>query len=128
MGGRGASSGSVNGAITTGTRDLKFGSVGKSFEKLPTRYQKSINENLKMSDPMKADIANNRRNKIEDTWTTGVGKEKIKIITTVVGGKAVYTIKKRNKILKKDSTKEQAANMVAKFYIDEAKKQGLRIV
>lgn len=128
MGGRGASSGSVNGAITTGARDLKFGSVGKSFEKLPTSFQKSINDNLKMSAPMKEDIANGRRHKMTDTWTTGVKQEKIKVITDVVAGRAVYTIKQKNKILKKNATKEQAANMVAKFYIDEAKKQGLRIV
>lgn len=117
MGGRGASSGSENGAITTGTRDLKFGSVGKSFEKLSISHQKSINENLKMSANMKADIANGRRNKMTDEWTTGVKKNKIKVITDVVAGKAVYTIKQGNKILKKNVSKEQAANAVAGFYL-----------
>lgn len=117
LGGRGASSGSINGAVTTGTRDLKFGSVGKSFEKLPAAYQKNINDNLKMSANMKADIANGRRNKMTDEWVTGTKQNKIKVITDVVNGKAVYTVKEKNKILKKNATKEQAANSVAAFYL-----------
>ena len=123
LGGRGASSGSDNGAVTTGTRDLKFNAVGKTFDKLPKNLQENINKNLKMSDYMKADIANGRRNKIIDEWETGRGKNKIKILTDVIGGKAVYTVKQKNKILKKNVTKEQAANTVAGFYLELMKQR-----
>lgn len=117
MGGRGASSGSPGGAITTGERDLNFQRVGASFSKLSQYLQNNINDNLKMSAVMKRDISNGRRNKITDEWTTGRGNQKIKVITDVVNGNTVYTIKQRNKILSKNVSKEQAANGVARFYL-----------
>lgn len=117
MGGRGASSGSPNGAITTGERDLNFQTVGASFSKLTPHLQNNINSNLKMSAVMKKDIANGRKHKITDEWVTGQGSKKIKVITDVVNGNTVYTIKQRNKILSKNVTKEQAANGVARFYL-----------
>ena len=117
MGGRGALSGSKGGAITVGERDLNFQTVGASFAKLPSVLQNSINQNLKMSDTMKKDILNGRRNKVTDEWTTGKGNQKIKVITDVANGNAVYTVKQRNKVLHKNVSKEQAANAVAKFYL-----------
>ena len=118
MGGRGSGSSSPNGAITTGERPLIYSKVGASFAKLPRRLQDSINENLKMSQGMKNDILTGRKNKTTDEWTTTVDKKKIKIITDVVNGKAAYTIKQGNKNLAKNVSKEQAANRVAKFYLD----------
>ena len=117
MGGRGASF-NRGGAIGAGEKDLKFEKVGKSFNKLPATLQKQINDNLKMSTHMKNDILNGRRNKITDEWTTGVGKQKVKVITDVVNGSAVYTLKQGNKILKKNVSKERVANAVASFYLD----------
>ncbi len=117
MGGRGASSGSPGGAITTGERDLNFKHVGASFSKLSPNLQHSINTNLKMSAAMKTDISNGRKYGVRDEWTTGRGNQKIKVITDVVNGNTVYTIKQGNKILSKNVSKEQAANRVARFYL-----------
>lgn len=118
MGGRGASFRAAESPIKTGTRDLEYSAIGKTFDKLPANLKTNINDNLKMSANMQRDIANGRRNNITDEWVTGFGKNKIKVITDVLGGKAVYTIKQKNKILKKNVTKEQAANAVAAFYLD----------
>lgn len=117
MGGRGSTGGGTLGAITTGERDLNFQRVGASFSKLSPFLQNSINSNLKMSNIMKKDILNGRKHKTTDEWTTGIGNKKIKVITDVVEGKVVYTIKERNKNLSKNVSKEQAANKVAQFYL-----------
>lgn len=113
----GKRSGGSSGAIATGTRDLNYTTIGKTFAKLPKPYQDSINQNLKMSTQMQNDISNGRKNKVTDEWVTGVPKNKIKIITDVIADKAVYTIKQKNKILKKNVTKEQCANAIADFYL-----------
>ena len=120
MGGRGAGSGlgKHETALITGTRDLIAGKVGKTFEKLPKLYQDNINKNLKMSDFMKNAIAKNRPHVETETWRVGLGgiKEKRSVTTDVINGKAVYTVKQGNKILRKNITKEQAANEIAQFY------------
>lgn len=109
--------GARNSAITTGTSDLDFKKIGKSFEKLPNYYQNQINQGLKMSDAMQNDIATGRRFKIIDENTFGTRTDKYKLITDVVDGKAVYTLKKKNKILKKNMSKSQAANAMAAIYL-----------
>ena len=113
----GKRTGASGGAITTGTSDLDYTKVGKSFEKLPKSYQDRINNGLKMSTAMQNDIANGRKYKMTDTWTTGTAKSKYTVITDVIADKVVYTIKQRNKILKKNMTKSQCANAVASIYL-----------
>ena len=108
----------AGGIISTGERDLNFEKTGISFSKLSDILKYSINTNLKMSSNMKNDIKSGRKNKMTDEWTTGRGKNKIKVITDVKDGKVVYSIKQKNKYLKKDVSKEQVANGVAKFYLD----------
>lgn len=124
MGGRGSaggSSGGAGGGISAAESDLNFDKVGTSFSKLPRRLQESINENLKMSSAMKNDIQNGRRHKMVDTWESGFGSNKVKVITDVKDGKINYTVKKRNKILLSTNSKAQAANKVAAFYRDAMK-------
>ena len=108
---------SAGGVIATGTSDLDYTKVGKTFEKLPQHLKDSINENLKMTDAMQKDINNGRKHKITDEWVTGFGKNKRKVITDVVNGKVVYTVKDKNKIIKKNVTKSQCANAIADFYL-----------
>ena len=103
--------------IATGTSDLDYTKVGKTFEKLPQHLKDSINENLKMTNVMQQDINNGRKHKITDEWVTGFGKNKRKVITDVVNGKVVYTVKDKNKIIKKNVTKSQCANAIADFYL-----------
>lgn len=109
--------GARNSAISTGTSDLDFKKIGKSFEKLPNYYQNQINQGLKMSDAMQNDIATGRRFKIIDENTFGTRTDKYKLITDVADGKVVYTLKKKNKILKKNMSKSQAANAMAAIYL-----------
>ena len=66
---------------------------------------------------MQNDIANGRKFKITDEYTFGKGKTTYKIITDVQDGKAVYTLKQRNKIIKKNMSKSQCANAVASIYL-----------
>ena len=108
---------SAGGAIATGISDLDYTKVGKTFEKLPQHLKDSINENLKMTNVMQQDINNGRKHKITDEWVTGFGKNKRKVITDVVNGKVVYTVKDKNKIIKKNVTKSQCANAIADFYL-----------
>ena len=105
------------GAVAVGTSDLDYTKVGKSFEKLPKQYQDRINNGLKMSPAMQNDIANGRKFKLTDEYTFGKGKTTYKIITDVQDGKAVYTLKQRNKIIKKNMSKSQCANAVAGIYL-----------
>ena len=105
------------GAIATGISDLDYTKVGKTFEKLPQHLKDDINKNLKMTDVMQQDINNGRKYKITDEWVTGFGKNKRKVITDVVNGKVVYTVKDKNKIIKKNVTKSQCANAIADFYL-----------
>lgn len=124
MGGRGSSGGSgAGGAIATGERDLNFSKVGSSFSKLSQNLKYSINNNMKMSSTMKNDIKNGRKNKMTDEWITGIGSNKIKVVTSVKSDKLCYTIKKGNKILLATNSKEQAANKVAAFYLGAMKKK-----
>lgn len=125
MGGRGASSGvSKGGAITEGERDIKIKAAGVSFQNLPQNFRDNINTNLKMSDEMKDDIRNGRRHKIQDVWTAGISgvKEKRRVITDVVNGKVVYSVKNKNTFVRRNVTKEQAANEIARFYLEYLKK------
>lgn len=123
MGGRGSSGGGGGDIITAAEKDLNFDKVGTSFSKIPKVLQDSINDNLKLSEPMKADIKNGRRHQIFDSWVTGFGSNKIKVVTAVKDNKLNYTIKKRNKILLSTNSKAQAANKIAAFYRDAMKKR-----
>ena len=105
------------GVIAMGTSDLDYTKVGKTFEKLPQHLKDNINKNLKMSTAMQQDINNGRKNKMTDEWVTGFGKNKRKVITDIVNGKVVYTVKDKNKIIKKNVTKPQCANAIADFYL-----------
>lgn len=79
---------------------------------------------MKMSDEMKDDIRNGRRHKIQDVWTAGISgvKEKRRVITDVVNGKVVYSVKNKNTFVRRNVTKEQAANEIARFYLEYLKK------
>ena len=105
------------GAVAVGTSDLDYTKVGISFSKLSKQHQDQINNGLKMSSAMQNDIANGRKFKITDEYTFGKGKTTYKIITDVQDGKAVYTLKQRNKIIKKNMSKPQCANAVASIYL-----------
>lgn len=125
MGGRGAISATNGNAYKIaayGDKDIKASAAGASFSKLPANLQKSINDNLKMSQAMKNDVKNGSRNKMTDEWTTGFVGNKIKVVTAVKNGQLGYTVKKGNKILIKDATKERAANTVAAFYLQNMSK------
>ena len=99
--------------------------AGKIFQSLPSAFQQNIVNNLKISDTMKKDIENGRRNKMTDEWTTGLAgsRTKMKVITDVSGKTITYTAKVGNKIINKTQSKESIANTVAKFYSDEMKKR-----
>ena len=107
----------TGGAVAVGTSDLDYTKVGISFSKLSKQHQDQINNGLKMSSAMQNDIANGRKFKITDEYTFGKGKTTYKIITDVQDGKAVYTLKQRNKIIKKNMSKSQCANAVAGIYL-----------
>ena len=120
MGGRGARS-----SIGKERFDapLNVEKTGKIFKELPQAFQDNIKNNLQLSEAMKNDIANGRRNKVIDEWVTGLAnsKTKMKVITDVNNNKLQYTAKIGKKIIIKTNSKEVVANTVAKFYTDERK-------
>lgn len=105
-------------AIEKAMQPLQREKTGANFQKLPMRYQNSIDDNLKLSDTVKAYLLENptNPNKVNDEWNTAIGKDKRKIITEYIDGKMLYTVKKGNKILLRTNSKEQAANKIAEFY------------
>ena len=131
MGGRGGKSGmgvggggTPGGAIKAGERDVDSKKAGASFNKLPRDLQSSINSNLKMGDHLKSGIKKDGLNtKTSETWETKVGRTKYIVHTEIKDGRLGYTVKHGNKVIQKHTTKERAANTVAKMYLDEMKKQ-----
>lgn len=122
MGGRGARSTIGKSGFDTPLDTAKTGAI---FKSLPKAFQDNIANNLMLSDQMKNDIANGRRNKIKDEWTTGLAgsKTKMKVITDVNGKSLEYTAKIGNKIVIRTKSKVAIANTVAKFYKDEREKK-----
>lgn len=122
MGGRGAVS-----TIGKAKFDepLNIEKTSKIFKALPKTMQDNIKNNLQLSDDMKNDIANGRRYKIADEWTTGIAgsKTKMKVITDVNGKSLEYTVKIGKKIVIQTKSKVVVANTVAQFYTDEIKKR-----
>lgn len=103
---------------------LDIKKTGAIFQSLPKAFQDNIVKNLILSDAMKKDIANGRRNKIKDEWTTGLtgSKTKMKVITDVSGKSIEYTAKIGKKTVIRTKSKIAVANTVAKFYKDEMQK------
>ncbi len=104
---------------------LDISKTGAIFKSLPTAFQENIVNNLKLSEQMKRDIENGRRNKISDEWVTGLAysKTKMKVITDVKGKTIQYTAKIGNKVITRTNSKTAIANTVAKFYKDEREKK-----
>lgn len=126
MGGRGGSSGSKGGGggnslIKKGVAPVNAKAAGASFNGIPQSWQKSISDNLIMSDTMQKAIRNGN-SKISDEWETKFGKEKRKVITEVKDGKLQYTVKNKNKIVLRTNNKNQVANKIAEFYKKAMKK------
>lgn len=120
MASRGASSGrkaprtKVEKAIAEGERDVRTNSV--TLSKLPKSLREQIIENLHMSDEMKESIRSGKNN-VYDEWTAqliGV-KEKRKVITRFEDGVVTYSVKDKNKFLRRNVSKESAAIEVAKY-------------
>lgn len=105
-------------AIEKALQPLQREKTGANFQKLPIRYQNSIDSNLKLSDTMYQYLSENPNNpnNMTDEWNTAIGKDKRKVITQYVDGKMLYTVKKGNKILLKTNSKEQTANKITEFY------------
>jgi len=105
-------------AIEKALQPLQREKTGANFQKLPIRYQNSIDSNLKLSDTMYQYLSENPKNpnNMTDEWNTAIGKDKRKVIIQYIDGKMLYTVKKGNKILLKTNSKEQTANKIAEFY------------
>lgn len=126
MGSRGASGAKTKSTknyervIEISERPINKEKAGASFNAIDAYQRYSISENLKISQVMKDYIREGSTN-VSYEWTTSMGKEKIKIITKFDGKKLNYEIKKKNKILLRTTSKEKAANTIAKFYLDASK-------
>lgn len=106
--------------IDKAQKQLDYSKQNMSFQTLPKYLQDNIDKNLKMSDFLHGRILEGTSDKASETVTFGFKKIKDKrnVIIKVKDNKVTYTVKKGNKILRRDVDKRQCANEIAKYYTD----------
>lgn len=106
--------------IDKAQKSLDYSKQNMSFQTLPKHLQANIDTQLKISDFLQGRILEGTSDTASETVTFGFKKIKDKrnVTIKVKNGKLTYTVKKGNKILRRDVDKRQCANEIAKYYTD----------